>query len=176
MTARLVKKKNFLMIISFCLLSSSCGYRLARPVNPMLENVSTIAIPYFKNKTFEPEAEAIFTYAFINEFIESRRLQVVGVEDADVVLYGTVKRLLEDTIAYNRDDKAQEYRVRVTLAVFLEERKSGNVLWKRKSLRHAEEFPVDNNIVLSETAKRDALQRIAEDLAERVHDSIMQGF
>ena len=168
--------KRIFFIIIFSLTLSGCGYRLARPVNPMLENINTIAIPYFKNKTFEPEAEAIFTNAFVNEFIESRRLQVVGVADADVVLYGTVKKLHEDTIAYNLDDKALEYRVRTTLAVFLEERKSGNVLWKRKSLKHAEEFPVGSSIVLSETAKRDALQRIAEDLAERVHDSIMQGF
>lgn len=165
-----------IIIILYTAISLSCGYHLARPANPLLENINTIAIPYFKNKTFEPEAETIFTDAFVNEFIESKRLQVVNREDADVILYGTVREFYEDTIAYNRDDKALEYRVRVTLDVFLEERQSGDVLWKRKNFRHAEEFPVGENIVFSETARRAALQTLAEDLAERVHDSIMQGF
>jgi hypothetical protein len=164
------------IIILYAAISLSCGYHLARPANPLLENINTIAIPYFKNKTFEPEAETIFTDAFVNEFIESKRLQIVNREDADVILYGTVSEFYEDTIAFNRDDKALEYRVRVTLDVFLEERQSGDILWKRKNFRHAEEFPVGESIVFSETAKRAALQALAEDLAERVHDSIMQGF
>jgi len=146
------------------------------PVNPLLQNITTIAIPYFKNKTFEPELEAIFTQAFVNEFVESRRLRVVSREQADVILFGTIKHLYEDTISYDRDDKAQEYRLRVSMELVLEERQAGTVLWKRTNLRHAEEHSVDLSIVVSETAKREALQRLAEDLAERVHDSIMQGF
>ncbi len=160
----------------FFLTAAGCGYQLARPVNPLLENIHTIAIPYFKNKTFEPGLEAIFTYAFENEFVESKRLQVVDIAEADIILYGSIKSLREDTIAYNIDDKAREYRVRITLNISLEDRKTGTVLWKRGSLKHAEEFPVGESIVFTEAAKRAALQTLAEDLAERVHDSIMQGF
>ncbi len=172
-------KKNIFIISALVFVSMiffSCGYRLARPSNPLLEDIKTIAIPYFKNKTFEPEVETIFTYAFVNEFIESRRLQVVSIENADAVLYGTVRKLYDDTIAYNRDGKTMEYRTFVTLDVVLEERSSGNVLWKRKKMMHSEEFPVGDRIEMSEAAKRASLKTIAEDLAERVHDSIMQGF
>ena len=164
------------LFLAFNVMFAGCGYRLATPVNPLLEGITTIAIPFFKNKTFEPEIETIFTYAFINEFVESRRLQVVNVEDADVVFYGTVANLRENTIAYDRDNKALEYRVHVTLDLTLEERSGGKILWKRKKMTHSEEFPVSGNIVLSETAKRKSLEILAGDLAERVHDSIMLGF
>jgi hypothetical protein len=167
---------KILYFLSFLITLSACGYRLAKPVNPLINNINTIAIPFFKNKTFEPEAEKIFTYAFVNEFVESGKLKVVGMEDADAVLFVTVTELREDTIAFTRDNKAMEYRVYVSLDILLEERSTGNVLWKRKNLRHSEEFPVDFNIVMSETAKRASLNKLAEDLAERVHDSIMLGF
>jgi len=165
-------------IILLCvgLLWGGCGYRLARSDNPQLANIHTIAIPYFKNRTFEPEAEKVFACAFIDEFIESKRLAVVGEDRADIILRGTVKKLVEDAIAYNRDDKALEYRMDVVVDIQVEERTTGSVLWKRKNLRHSEEFPVGEDIMLSEAAKRASLEKLAADLAERVHDSIIEGF
>ncbi len=173
-----MRKAYHFLIICFVslVLCTACGYRLARLDNPMLEGVETIAVPYFKNKSYEPEAEAIFTYAFVNEFVESRRLQVVGQGTADVILYGTIKELEDETISYDRDDKALEYRVHAKLKLTLERRKNGEVLWARKSLNHTEEFPVTRGIVHSEASKRKAIKTLAADLAERVHDSIMQGF
>jgi len=170
-------KKVFLTtILLLCFAAAGCGYHRARSDNPQFAGMTTIAIPYFANKTFEPELEKIFTHAFVNEFIKSRRLQVVGESGADLVLRGTLRKLVEDTIAYNRDDKALEYRMDVVLDLQLERRATGEVFWKRKGLRHSEEFPVGDNIVLSEAAKRAALERLAADLAERIHDSIVQGF
>ena len=169
--------KHILRVVLICaVLMSGCGYHLARYANPMLDDIDTVAVPYFSNRTFEPEAETIFTTAFVNEFVEGRRLEVVRPADADVVLRGTIRKLQEETIAFNRDDKALEYRIHAVLDVVLEKRLSGEVLWKRKSLYHSEEFLVSDDIIFSEAAKRAALQRLADDLAERVHDSIMQGF
>ncbi len=190
----------FIGIVS--LACACCGYHRARLDNPLLANVKTIAIPYFKNKTFEPEAEKIFTNAFINEFIESRKLQIVGPTEADVILYGTVRNMKEEAVAHNKDDKSLENIIQMVVDVQLEERTTGKVLWKRKGLRHGEDYPIftdtssqtaepakrkglrhgestpidTSGIQSSEASKRMALQKIAVDLAERVHDSIMMGF
>jgi hypothetical protein len=44
-------------------------------------------------------------------------------------------------------------------------------------MRHGEDFPVfSDDVQASEASKRIALQKIAADLAERVHDSMMMGF
>jgi len=142
----------------------------------MLDDYTSIAIPYFKNKTFEAEAVSIFTHAVVNEFVESGRLKVESLDKADLVLYGTVKKLNEETVAYSSDDKALEYRVRVTLELSLEEKATGRVLWKRKRLTHDEEYLTGDRVKVSETTKRKSLVQLAEDLAERVHDSIIQGF
>ncbi|MCP4630836.1 MAG: hypothetical protein GY850_46110, partial [bacterium] len=56
---------RFIVVAVVMVLCSGCGYRLATPDGPLLDTVSTIAVPYFKNKTFEPGAEALFTAAFV---------------------------------------------------------------------------------------------------------------
>jgi len=172
-------RKFFQCVIIFACTAvffQACGYRLSRPCNPLIENVHTIAIPYFKNDTFEPELETLFTHSFVDEFLESRRLQVVGVEDADVILRGHILKFKEETLAYNSEGKAFEYRMIITMDVILEDRLTGKVVWKRNNMIHGEEYPVGNSIVMTETVKRRSIKIFAEDIAERVHDSIMQGF
>lgn len=155
---------------------AGCGYRFAGHDNPLLADRTTIAIPYFRNSTYEPGVEALFTHAFVEEFLESRRLQVVPPDRADLILDGTVQELQDHTIAYSSDDKAREYRVVVQLRVTVRDRVSGAVLWKRDRLVHAEEYPVGDSIAFTEAAKARALQALARDLAERVHESMLQGF
>jgi hypothetical protein len=173
-----VKKINIFFFVGIVsMIGAGCGYHRAQLNNPLLANVHTMAIPYFKNKTFEPEAEKIFTNAFMNEFIESRKLQMVGTNEADVILYGTVRSLKEESIAYNENDKSIDNILQMVVDLQLEERTTGKVLWKRKGMRHGEDYPIlTDDIQASEASKRLALQKIATDLAERAHDSIMMGF
>jgi hypothetical protein len=94
-----------------------------------------------------------------------------------VILYGTVRSLKQSSLAYSSDDKALEYIIQMVVDLQLEERTTGKVLWKRKGMRHGEDFPVfSDDVQASEASKRIALQKIAADLAERVHDSMMMGF
>jgi hypothetical protein len=198
----IVKKISVFLFLAFVSLAcAGCGYHRARLDNPLLANYHTIAIPYFKNKTFEPGAEKIFTDAFMREFIESRKLKIAGESQADVILYGTVRNLKEDSIAQSANDKTLEYLLFMTVDLRLEERTTGKVLWSRKGMRHVEDYSVFDNseqssensksngrrhaednpeyhdyIQLSEAAKLKSIQKIAADLAERSHDSIMMGF
>jgi hypothetical protein len=172
-----MKKVIFLTVLTiiFSLFLSGCGYRLASMVNPMLDNYDSIAIPYFENKTFEAEAVTIFTYAVVNEFVESKRLKVENIDKADLVLYGKIIKLNERSIGYSSDDKAREYRISGTLELSLEEKSTGTVLWKR-NMTHDNEYLSSIDITLIEASKRRALVILAEDLAERIHDSIVVGF
>jgi len=164
------------IILTGVLISAGCGYRLAGKDNPMLAGINTIAVPYFKNDTFEAGIESVFTSVFANEFINSKRLQVVSVDHADVILRGTIKNFREQIISYNQDRKALEYRVFVTLDLSLEKRATGEVLWKRKRLVDNEEYQVSNYITVTQADKTTAVEKMAQDLAQRVYESIIQGF
>jgi outer membrane lipopolysaccharide assembly protein LptE/RlpB len=176
----MMKQKKALVckwiILTGVLISAGCGYRLAGKDNPMLAGINTIAVPYFKNDTFEAGIESVFTSVFANEFINSKRLQVVSADHADVILRGTIKNFREQIISYNQDRKALEYRVFVTLDLSLEKRATGEVLWKRKRLVDNEEYQVSNYITVTQADKTTAVEKMAQDLAQRVYESIVQGF
>jgi outer membrane lipopolysaccharide assembly protein LptE/RlpB len=175
-----MKKKKALVckwiILTSVLISAGCGYRLAGKDNPMLAGINTIAVPYFKNDTFEAGIESVFTNVFANEFINSKRLQVVNIDQADVILRGTIKNFREQIISYNQDKKALEYRVFVSLDLRLEKRDTGEVLWKRKRLTDNEEYQVSSYITVTQADKTVAVEKMAQDLAQRVYESIIQGF
>ena len=69
-----------------------------------------------------------------------------------------------------------EYRIHVSLDLALEKRDTGEILWKRKRFRHSEEYQVATDIMVTESDKRVALEKVAKDLAKRVEESIIQGF
>ncbi len=164
------------IILTSVLIAAGCGYRLAGKDNPMLAGINTIAVPYFKNDTFEAGIESVFTNVFANEFINSKRLQVVNIDQADVILRGTIKNFREQIISYNQDKKALEYRVFVSLDLRLEKRDTGEVLWKRKRLTDNEEYQVSSYITVTQADKTIAVEKMAQDLAQRVYESIIQGF
>jgi outer membrane lipopolysaccharide assembly protein LptE/RlpB len=173
------KKKAFVctwIMLTSVLFSAGCGYRLAGKDNPMLAGINTIAVPYFKNDTFEAGIESVFTNVFANEFINSKRLQVVNIDQADVILRGTIKNFREQIISYNQDKKALEYRVFVSVDLRLEKRDTGEVLWKRKRLTDNEEYQVSSYITVTQADKTIAVEKMAQDLAQRVYESIIQGF
>ncbi len=172
----MLKRLPIVCLLTVLLLAGSCGYRLARPGNSLLAGISTIAVPYFQNKSYEPGAEALFTEAFVDEFVRSGRLALADASEADVVLQGTIQRLSDYISAYSTDDKSLEYRVAAVLDLVLLERTSGEVLWKRIRLVHAEDYLIGESIATGEAGKREAIRQLAVDLAERVHESIMQGF
>jgi len=194
MTATRLYMLGVVLLLAF---SGACGYKMAHFDNPALEGLTTIAIPYFENKTYEPGVESVFTYAFINKFIETGRLQVVSVDEADLILRGEIRKVDFHSLALSPDKRALEWRVWTTIRVAIEERTTGRVLWKREKLRHGEEYRSSGMITitedqdgqeleeedfyfqlgqLEEADKRRAFRGLAADMAEQVHDGLLQGF
>ena len=101
---------------------------------------------------------------------------MVNIDQADVILRGTIKNFREQIISYNQDKKALEYRVFVSLDLRLEKRDTGEVLWKRKRLTDNEEYQVSSYITVTQADKTVAVEKMAQDLAQRVYESIIQGF
>jgi hypothetical protein len=141
-----------------------------------LGDIRTIAVPYFINKTYEPAVDRIFTDALVNEFVESREFTLTTEDKADVVMRGVLKSLEEKTISHNRKDRALEYRVTVTLEFSVEERATGKVIWRDRNITHNEEYRVNTDIAVTEFNKDEAIKRLAAELAERIHDNLLEGF
>jgi len=167
---------EILIIVSILVSSSGCGYHFLKRGGGPLRDFKTIAISYFINKTYEPGIDRIFTDALVNEFVESREFTLTTEDKADVVMKGVVRSFEEKTISYNRNDRVLEYRASVALDFSVEERTTGKILWRDKNITHNEEYRVNTDIAVTEFNKDEAIKRLAAELAEKIHDNLLEGF
>ncbi len=151
------------------------GYQNAFEYNQLPNDVQTIAIPFFKNETFESNIEAFFTTATMNEFIKNKQFAVVS-EGGDATLSGIVKEFRIVSIAYSAQDRARQYRAYVTIELTLRRNSTGEVLWRNPQMKHDEEYAVSENVAYTEDNKDLAIERIARELAERVYEEIVFGY
>lgn len=185
---------GIVILMSIVAVSSGCGYHFLGKGRGTLQGYTSIAIPYFSNKTYESGIDRIFTDALVNEFVESREFSITAEDKAEVVMRGVLKSFEEQAISFNKNDRAMEYRITVSLEFSVEDRATGRVLWRDKNITHNEEYRVsmedipNNSIVpndeyrvkqdiaVTEFNKDKAIKRLAADLAERIHDNLLEGF
>lgn len=153
----------------------ACGYQMVGKETHVPPGLSSIAIPTFKNSTFEPGIEIPFTQAFLNEFIQDRRVKVVSRAEADTILEGVVADFKTYGVAYDRSGFVLQYQIGVTVNITLRDR-TGKVLWEEKGLGESQWFRASSSGVTNEAAKQVSIQKTAASMAERIRDRFFYNF
>lgn len=172
----MIKKGMTVLSLLFIFGIAGCGYHFIGQESEVLSGIHSIAIPYFANKSFEAGLERYLTEALVDEFVKSRTISIVDEGEADAVIRGQIENFREAVISYDKNDRALEYRTLMTLDVTLEKRDTGKVLWRNKEIFHFEDYRVSSEIAVTEANKEQAINKIAIEMAERIHDSIIEGF
>ena len=170
------KTRVLLSIFLFVFASSGCGYHFINQKSDILSGIDSIAIPYFSNNSYQSGLERYLTEALVNEFVKSRIIDIVNEGNADAVIRGHIRKFYEQVISFDKDDTALEYRATLLLSATLERRDTSEVLWKNKELFHFEDYRVASEIAGTEANKEQAIKMISVEIAERIHDSIIEGF
>jgi hypothetical protein len=137
--------------------------------------LNSIAIPTFKNGTYEPGIEVQFTQAFLREFILDKRVNVVDRTQADSLLEGIITDFRIYSVSYDRSGLALEYQTTVVLDLTLKDR-TGKVLWEQKNFSETQWFRVTSIIQINEASKAAAIQKIGRLVAERVRNRFFYNF
>ena len=169
-----IRNCRWVPIICLVLLMA-CGYKMTGKETHVPPGLSSIAIPTFKNKTFEPGIEIPFTQAFLNEFIQDRRVKVVSRAEADAILEGVVTDFTAYGVAYNRSGFVLQYRTSIVVNLSLKDR-TGKVLWEENGWTENQWFRASSTGVTNEAAKQVAIQRTAGFMAERIRDRLFYNF
>jgi hypothetical protein len=109
------------------------------------------------------------------ELVRDGRIKVVGEDEADAIMEGTVTSFSTSSVAYDRVGLVLEYRAWVTLDVAVKRHKRGEVLWSRRGLTESEVYKVLSEVRLTEAEKERAIQEIAEELARRIRRLLFEG-
>lgn len=166
--------KKMLPIIGMVLLMG-CGYQMVGKETHVPPGLNSIAIPTFKNETFEPGIEIPFTQAFLREFIQDRRVNVVGRAEASCVLEGIVKFFTIYSVSYDRSGFALEYQTHVVLDIALKDR-TGKVLWQEKDFTERTWFRAASSGLINEANKQAAIQEAGRLIAGRIRNRFFYDF
>jgi hypothetical protein len=105
--------------------SAGCGYHVGFRPRP---GVRSVAVPIFENKTFRRELEIALTEAVVREIQQRTPLRVDDIEDADLVVEGTILDFRERVAVEGPDDEVLESVAIVTVGVRLRDRRTGRVI------------------------------------------------
>jgi outer membrane lipopolysaccharide assembly protein LptE/RlpB len=112
-------------------LLAGCGYGTT---SRTAKDIKTIYVPFFENKTPEPNLEIDVTERVIQNLVNDNTLKVVPENAADAVLDGQITGFKNEPFSF--DDKslnAQEYHVVVTVVATLFNRRTNEPIWENKN-------------------------------------------
>ncbi len=152
-----------------------CGYQMVGKESHLPPGLTSISIPTFSNQTLEPGIEVPFTQGFLREFINDRRVKVVGRGEADSVLEGVIKSFTIYSAAYNRSGIATEYQTTVIIDLTLK-KQTGEVLWKEQDFSETRWYRTSLSVLITESNKAAAIQEIGRFMAERIRNRFFYNF
>ena len=161
--------KSLCTVLAFTILSGCASYSWTSEVP---EELRTISVPSFENRTMVSELGTITTQFILREFQREGTFKIKRTGDAALEVQGVIVTAGRDSIAYNRSygTRASEYRYFVVAEVSVINKKTGRVLFEKRNYVAETTFLTQNDIL---TAQRNSAQRIATDLARQIVDDII---
>jgi len=164
--------------ILLCLMLSAaaagCGYKLSGTGSSLPEEVKSIAVVTFENRTMEPEIGVAMAESVQRELLRRGALKLAGAPRADTVLSGVIEEVELEPQAYDEDGFTTAYRARMTISAKL--KRGGEVLWSSGDIVREEEIAVDGNIRDNHVRRRAALEAITGDAAEEIVITLIEGW
>lgn len=153
-------------------LAGCCGYRVG-PISAT--NYHSVAVPVFRNATYQPQLEAETTAAIIRMFQNDGTLHVTSANEADIVMTGEIIRYDREDLRSLRNDtrKPREYRISLEAKVRVRDRRTGNLVLKDTVVRGTADTFIGTD---QQSAEQQALPLCAEDLARKTVRMIVEAW
>jgi outer membrane lipopolysaccharide assembly protein LptE/RlpB len=171
-----MKGKTTFFLNILLLLISACGYHVMGTGGDFPGKITTLAISPLENRTKEANLGTTFVAAFRREFISRRELDIVGTNEAEAILKGTIRSFSSHTLSYDEQGRVREYRINMTIDLFLANKRDGSILWRANGIMRSEEYLASSDVVINEERKNRAIRKMASDLAEELYLRIREGF
>jgi hypothetical protein len=148
------------------LIAGSCTYY--RTTSRTAGDIEKIAVPYFSNKTSEPDIEIEITDQIILGIAKDNTLRVVDESEAEASLEGTVIKYRNTPFTFEEGEEqiqAEQYRLLIEIQVSLFSPSKNEYLYEKKIVR------AHGNYYLETTGDQNyenALEEVYQDLVEGI--------
>ena len=158
------------IILCLSMVISGCGYTYA--TSRLSEDYSTIAVPAFKNESFEPDIQIRITNLLVRELMVDGRFSIVDdPASADLVLSGAVTGFEARAISYATDDEIGQFKVVILARASLRDTRAGKIIWQKDSLRGADFYQTRGG-----RTREEALEEAGENLVETLIFECFDGY
>jgi hypothetical protein len=158
------------------LLTPGCGYHLAGKAAAIPENIDSIAIPVFVNKTTKYKLEQRLTSAVVDEFISRTRYRITSdTQSAKALLSGEVMDFRSTPVIFS-GGAGSTYLITVRLRVSLKDLTTGKLLYENRNFAFREEFEISRDPTVFFPEEGPAVDRLAREFSKSLVSSVLEAF
>jgi len=157
-------------------LLAACSYAPVDPRGAFGQDVRTIQLAMFENRSTEAGLEALIGDALQEEFVRRGVLKPVFSEGrrGDIVMNGSVIGVEVRPAAFSSVALSVEDTIDVSYDVSVQRQKDGDTLWASGARTQRERFLASADPQVYESNKEQALRRLAARVASQIHDDLFQ--
>jgi hypothetical protein len=157
-----------------CALLAGCGYKLGEIRPTPMRTVRALAVPTFKNKTYEPRVEVLLADTLIKTLQEDGTYTIVSEELSDAILNCTLNRIERRSVrsVQNNVLATAEFGLFLDIAYQVSDRVTGSIL-KKGRVRGETTFFSSSDI---QTTERQAIPVAAKDAAIQLTTEVAEGW
>ena len=148
----------------------ACGYSTT---SRTAKDIKTIHVPFFENKTAEPNLEISVTERVIDNLVRDNTLKVVSEDGADAVLDGSIVEFKNQPFSFNQDLNAEEYIVVIRVVATLYNRRTNTPIWQDRSFQGDGSYFIEQVETESRTFN-DAVDESLREITERILNLTVQ--
>jgi len=154
-------------LLLVAILLSGCGYKLGEIRPTPMRAVRTLAVPTFKNNTYEPRIEVLVADTVIKQLQQDGTYTIVSDDTADAILLGTVTKVERRSLrsVQNNVLATSEFGLTVTVSYQVVDRVTGAILMKSVVQGDTSFFSTNDLQTTERQAIPLAAQRLAVDLS-----------
>lgn len=162
------------LILAVAVLLTGCGYKLGEIRPTPMRSVRTLAVPTFKNKSYEPRLEVLFADTLVKRLQQDGTYEIVGDDKADAILYCTIDKIERRALrsVENNVLATSEFGLRVFASYEVQDRVTGAILMKYTAKGNTTFFS-GNDL---QTIERQAFSNAAADLADIITAEVAEGW
>lgn len=193
---------RYAIVLLACTLAG-CGYHFAGEQRGLPQDIHSLSVGKVVNQSREYGLEKTLAFTFEREIHERGHFQMV--EDpggGDAVLSAAIRDIKVRPVAFDANDQAVQYEIRVILDFTLTRQSDGQVLWHVNGFQETDEYsvssrtvitsssrfqrgtlnaadvqnPAFSHIQLAETERRQAITRLLRQAARDAYNQMVENF
>jgi len=155
-------------------LLAGCGYKLGEIRPTPMRSVRTLAVPTFKNKTYEPRVEVLLADTLIKQLQQDGTYTIVSDNSADAILYCTLTQIERRSLrsVQNNVLATSEFGLTMEIAYEVVDRVTGIILMQG-IVRGNSSFFANSDL---QTTERQAIPLAAQSAAVEITTRLSEGW